>query len=124
MFYFLVVQGTSYLKVSVSDFETHGPGLTLTEALQFHQEGHPDTGIKVLQRSNKMCGVVDNRASSNPASSIMMMILYTHIMTKIGAWPDCWVSWSSSTPPSIRRGRVAPPPQKLFTYKPNHIIRV
>jgi len=28
--------------VSASDFETHVPGSTLTEALRFRQEGHPE----------------------------------------------------------------------------------
>jgi len=31
-----------YLDVSASDFETHVPGSTLTEALRFRQEGHPE----------------------------------------------------------------------------------
>jgi len=30
------------IEVSVMDFETHVPGSTLTEALWFRQEGHPE----------------------------------------------------------------------------------
>jgi len=35
--------------VSVTDFETHFPSSTLTEALLFSQEGHPELKVKVLQ---------------------------------------------------------------------------
>jgi len=30
------------VKVSVSHFETHAPGSTLTEVLRFRQKGHPE----------------------------------------------------------------------------------
>jgi len=31
-----------FVEVSASDFETNALGLTLTETLRFHQEGHPE----------------------------------------------------------------------------------
>jgi len=53
------------------DFETHAPGSTLTEALLFRQEGHPELKCYSALKSlvAKYGGVVDNHATSNPAIS-------------------------------------------------------
>jgi len=41
------------VEVSASDFETHASNLTLTEAVWFHQEGHPE--LKCYSAPIKSC---------------------------------------------------------------------
>jgi len=58
-------------EVNVSDFKTHVPGLTLTEALRFRHEGQPEFECysAPISLAAKCSGVVDSHVTSNPAIS-------------------------------------------------------
>jgi len=61
--------------------------------------------------------------SSAPSLALLLPSLTSGL--DLGVWPDCWLgsSWSSSTPPSLGRGRVASPPPPLILIRVIHYIR-